>query len=194
MPQHFTDTGELRVVGDNPVMYLYSDSKSDPSTSINLWRVCFSPAGPGNALFWHSEVSGGVRILGDNAELCRWLQGEILRPSLPFKSADLPIGKASFTWNIAMPAHLSATIRSETDVIDLSWYDFDSGFAGHTAPELENGETHGHYAVYFRAKGFEVTRNGETIPGRPGILNRNERELTTTFVALAESWQRYLTG
>ena len=45
MPQHFTDTGELRVVGDNPVMYLYSDSKSDPSTSINLWRRQFFALG-----------------------------------------------------------------------------------------------------------------------------------------------------
>ncbi len=191
MPRHFTDPGELRVVGDNPVMYLHTDSEETPSTSINLWRAVFSPAGPGNVLFWHSDVSGGTRIFTDNPGLCRWLQKEILRPGLPFKSPELPIADATFTWTTAMPGHVSATIRSEADVVDVTWYDLDPGFAGHTEPELENGETHGHYAIYFRARRVEVVRNGAMVPGHAGPLARNEHELTTTFVALAESWQRY---
>jgi len=143
-------------------------------------------------LFWHNEAFGGVKILADNAVLSRWLQDEILRPGLPFKNSRLPIDSASFAWNVALPEYFSATIRSESDVIDVAWSDLDPGFAGHTEPELENGETHGHYAVYFRAKRVKVACNGELISGSPGVLNRNERELTTTFVALAESWQRYL--
>src|SRR5580698_909856 len=101
MPINTTDPGEVRVVGENPVMYLYQGPDPAPSTSLNLWKVRLSPAGAGSALFLHSDLTmGEPRIYADNVELVRFLQEEIIREGQPYKSIAIPVIEAVFseTW------------------------------------------------------------------------------------------------
>src|SRR6476661_2411665 len=68
---------ELILIGENSFIRLSTDNGKSPSTRCSHWRVLWSPAGPGHALFVDSSLVGGVRIYADSVPLARFLQKEI---------------------------------------------------------------------------------------------------------------------
>src|SRR5580658_3904588 len=77
MTQSFTDPGDVVLTGQNPFMMLFSGD-GPPSSIVSFWRVHFSPAGVGHALYVRSEITGGApRIYADNVPLARYIQSEI---------------------------------------------------------------------------------------------------------------------
>ena len=187
-----TDPGEVRVVGENPVMYLYGEPGSAPTSSVNLWRVWFSPAGPGNVLFLHGELTGGEpRVYADNPGLSRFLREEIVRAGQPYKDAGLPVTTASFSPTWLLPWHLTVSVTTPAEEIVVCWHDFEAPFAGRTAPEVASGGAYGHYAVYLPARRAEASLDGRNASGIVQPLLRDGRDIHSAFVALAESWQRY---
>src|SRR5262249_31515548 len=53
---------ELILVGENSFLRLSTDGSQTASTRCSHWRVLWSPAGAGHALFVESGVVGGVRV------------------------------------------------------------------------------------------------------------------------------------
>src|ERR1700685_2657148 len=100
MTQSFTDPGEVVLTGQNPCMMLFS-SDGPPSSIVSFWRVHFSPAGAGHALYVRSEETGGAaRIYADNLPLARYIQSEIYannaRPFGFFAALDIEVVDATF--------------------------------------------------------------------------------------------------
>ena len=90
-----TDPNQVRLTGENSFIRLLDAAEGPQLTRVSHWRILYSPAGPGHALFIQSDVTGGaVRIYADNEAMTRWLQEEIeslLYP--PFADAGLPVGR-----------------------------------------------------------------------------------------------------
>src|SRR6478736_5020666 len=69
------DDSRVLMTGMNLEMRL-SESDDDANSSlVSLWKVVFSPSGPGHALYIKSELTENRwRIYSDNLGLARWLQ------------------------------------------------------------------------------------------------------------------------
>src|SRR4051794_16710535 len=68
---------ELILSGENSFLRLSKDGGQSQATRCSHWRVLWSPAGAGHALFVDSGLVGGVRIHADSVPLARFLQKEI---------------------------------------------------------------------------------------------------------------------
>jgi hypothetical protein len=189
MPINFTDSNELRVIGENPWMMVFDDPEKPASTHVSVWRALMSPAGPGNALFWRSELTNGEpRIYADNPGLARWLQAEIIGGNMPYKDPSLPIVAAEFSRSGALPWYLTERVVAPGEVMEFTWFDFLEAFSGRSDPD--EGETHGHSACYIPAREVRVTLNGVQAKGSPLPRERDGYQWTTCFLAVAESWVR----
>ena len=93
------DANEVRVTGENSFVRLAAGEGGEFTTRASHWRVLYSPAGAGHALFLQSELTDGkVVAYTDNVAVARWLQGEI-EPMLhaPFADTECPVVEASFS-------------------------------------------------------------------------------------------------
>src|SRR5438874_10384469 len=89
---------ELILIGENSFVRLSTDGGKSASTRCSHWRVLWSPAGPGHALFVDSGLVGGVRIYADSVPLVRFLQKEIeYLLHKPFADAGMAVKAATFT-------------------------------------------------------------------------------------------------
>lgn len=192
MPVNFTDPQELRLIGENPWMMLFQDPDDPPTTHVSVWRVQFSPAGPGHVLLWRSELTEGApRIYSDNIALARWLQAELLAGRPPYDDLTLPVAAATFTRLGSLPWFVSERVETADEVMEFTWYDFAEPFSGRSEPD--GRETHGHSACYVPARRVRVTLNGREALGLPAVRQRDGYAMTTCFLALAESWVRVRT-
>lgn len=189
MPVNFTDQNELILIGENPWMMLFQNPDDQPTTHVSAWTVTFSPAGPGHALFWRSELTDDEpRIYSDNITLARWLQKELIGDKLPYKSLNLPVVEAKFSRSGTIPWFITERIEAPGETLEFTWYDFLDSFSGRSDPDA--GETHGHSACYVPARQVRVTRNGRQAVGEPVLRDRDGYQWTSCFLALAESWVR----
>ena len=184
-----TDLNELRLVGANPYMLVHEDPAAPPTTHVSWWRIEVSPAGPGNTLFWYSELTNGEpRVYSDNISLARWLQSEIVNDRMPYKESSLTCVEATFSPHGGVPMPLVLTVDAPGELMQFTWYDFLPGFSGTQTPE--EGDTHGHIACYIPAKGIRVTLNGVEARGGPIDRERDGYPHTSCFLALNEAWTR----
>jgi len=193
MVMNATDQGEVRLTGENPVMRIHTDPDKPPSTRASLWRVHLSPAGPGHVLFLISEelTNNEPVTYTDNLSMCRWLQGEIINQRwAPFNDPALPANYATFSREGDATTFVKETIAGRDDEITLTWYDLMEPFNIQQAPNLDQGQRHGHYALFIPARRIHVTRNGKVAPGAPVPQERDGRPMTSCFLAWAETWVR----
>lgn len=184
-----TDPHQLVLVGENPFMMAMSDDLGSLSTAASLWRVRFSPAGAGHVLYLKSELSGGdVRIYADNIALARWIQAEVMSPRLPFTDLSVSVVEAEFGRTGDIPWFVTETVRSDADVIQLTWFDFLPPYNGKSEPS--DDEIYGHSASYVPARGVRVVYNGVQMPVRPQESQRDGYAATSCFLAQGESWVR----
>src|SRR5438132_12336032 len=88
---------ELILIGENSFVRLSKDGGQSASTRCSHWRVLWSPAGAGHALFVDSSLVGGVRTYADNVPLARLLQNEIEYPlHKPFGDVSVQVSAATF--------------------------------------------------------------------------------------------------
>ena len=87
---------KLILIGENSFVRLSKDGGQSASTRCSHWRVLWSPAGAGHALFVDSSLVGGVRIYADSAPLARFLQKEIeYLLYKPFGDISVPVNAGS---------------------------------------------------------------------------------------------------
>lgn len=194
MTQSFTDPDEVVLSGQNPYMLLFS-GEGPPTSIVSFWRVHFSPAGAGHALYLRSELTGDEpKIYSDNAELARYIQAELYannaRPFGFFADAVLAVTAATFVQTGDARSRITETVTSSDDEIELSWFDFLPAFKGGTAANLEEGRAHGHYALYFPSKSTLLNVNGKTAAGTPKLSDRDGRANASAGLAWSETWVR----
>src|SRR5512132_841322 len=93
------DPNSVVMTGENSFIRLSNDGGSTLTDRVSHWRVLWSPAGQGHAMFIESGlIDKGRAIYADNAGLVRYLQRMI--ESLlhkPCADESLPIIHAEFT-------------------------------------------------------------------------------------------------
>jgi len=116
---------ELILIGENSFVRLTTDDGQSAATRCSHWRVLWSPAGPGHALFVDSSLVNGVRIFGDSVPLARFLQKEIeYLLYKPFGDVAIPVVAATFAREGTPPGVCSEVLRADKDDIRLTWSDF----------------------------------------------------------------------
>ena len=106
----------LILIGENSFIRLSTDGGERGSTRCSHWRVLWTPAGAGHALFVDSGATGGIRIYADSVPLVRFLQKEIeYLLHKPFGDLHLPVIAATFERKARRrkpPASLSTPTRN----------------------------------------------------------------------------------
>jgi hypothetical protein len=164
-----TDPNQVRLTGENSFIRLLEAPDGPQLTRVSHWRILYSPAGAGHALFIESDVTdGAVRIYSDNEALTRWLQGEIeslLYPS--FADAALPVISATFGRVGDTRTAWTETVRSDGDDLSLTWSDFTEPFVLTLGAGSVAGRPHGVYSCFIPARSARVALNGRVAGGRP---------------------------
>src|SRR2546423_10877370 len=93
------DPHEVVMTGEDSFVRLSNDGGTTIPDRVSHWRVLWSPAGQGHALFIESPLLAdkGPKIFSDNAGMTRYLQRHI--ESLlhkPFGDESLPVVDAEF--------------------------------------------------------------------------------------------------
>ena len=183
------DTNEVRVTGENSFIRLAQGEGGEFTTRASHWRVLYSPAGPGHALFLTSELTDDeIAIYSDNIALARWLQEEIesmLHP--PFADTNIPVLEAEFERDGDIRSYMTERVAADDADITLTWYDILEPLAIHAPPGF-NDRSHGVYTIFFPARRAQLSIDGDFAAGNPVPADREGREITSACLAWAESW------
>ena len=181
---------ELILIGENSFVRLSTDGGKTQSSRASHWRVLWSPAGPGHALFVDSALVGGVRIYADSEPLARFLQKEIeYLLHKPFADVSIPVTSATFTREGTPPGICAEVLRAGADEIRLSWSDFVTPF-NFEAPVGFDKRPVGCQTTFFPGRTASLTLNGRKADGDPWRLNRGGKPCTTACLAWCETWFR----
>ncbi|MCD6073754.1 MAG: hypothetical protein K0Q70_637 [Rhodospirillales bacterium] len=196
---NFTDPGEVVLTGQNPFMMLFANADGPPTTAVSFWRVQFSPAGAGHALFLRSEITDGKpRLYTDNPDVARYLQEELYannpRPFGFFADAAIKPIPASFAQLGDARHFITETVATGAEIVTLTWQDFLPAYKGGMAANPETGAKHGHYALYIPARKVRLAINETCAKGEPRASKRDNFDTTSAALAWAETWVRPAKG
>jgi hypothetical protein len=187
-----TDPNQVRLTGENSFIRLQEAADGPQLTRASHWRILYSPAGPGHALFLESDVTGGaVRVYSDNEAMTRWLQGEIERLLYPpFAAEALPVIPAAFARAGDTRTSWTELVTSADEVVALTWAELAEPFVLTLAAGSVPGRPHGVYSCFVPARRARVALNDRVAAGRPFPQRRGDRDGSSACLALSETWVR----
>jgi hypothetical protein len=181
---------ELILIGENSFVRLSKDGGQSASTRCSHWRVLWSPAGAGHALFVDSSLVGGVRIYADSDPLARFLQNEIeYLLYKPFGDVKVAVNAATFAREGTPPGPCAEVVRTDTEEIRVGWSDFLTPF-NFAAPPGFDGRPIGVQTTFFPANAASLSLNSRKAEGHPWRMDRGGKHSTTACLAWCETWFR----
>lgn len=181
---------QLILIGENSFIRLTTDNGQSAATRCSHWRVLWSPAGAGHALFIDSALTSGVRIFADSVPLARFLQKEIEHLLYkPFGDGAIPVVSAAFAREGSPFTPCAEIIRADKDELRMNWSDFLSPF-NFEAPVGFDNRPIGCQTTFFPAQAAFVSLNGRRADGAPWRLDRGGTPCTTACLAWCETWFR----
>jgi hypothetical protein len=178
------------MTGENSFVRLSNDNGNTIPERVSHWRVLWSPAGQGHALFIESTLLKQKCIYSDNAGVARFLQRTIellLHP--PFADGGLPIVDAKFDRTGNSLSTVEERIVSARDQIVLTWWDFMAPFVLTMPPGAMNRPL-GVYSTFIPARSAQLSINGQAAPGRVFPQERGGRPSSSCVLAWSETWVR----
>jgi hypothetical protein len=187
------DENRVILTGENPFIRLCESDDSPPSTDASLWRVIFSPTGPGHALYLKSELTENRwRIYSDNEALARWLQSTVQgRLNAETSDTAIPIIVASFAATGDVRTRWTERVSAEDEEIVLTWSEIGDPLLLCTQPRDELVRPYGVTTVLIPALDGRISRNETEAVGRAWPLAREGRPFSTCALAFSESWTEY---
>ena len=186
------DPHDVVMTGENSFVRLSHDGGKTMTDRVSHWRVLWSPAGQGHAMFIESPlVEGGPVIYADNAGVARFLQRTIevmLHP--PFADESLPIIDAEFERTGHSLATVEERITSDDDAIVLSWWDLMKPFILTVPPGAMPNRPLGVYSTFIPARSAQLCVNGEASRARVFPQERSGKPSSSCCLAWSESWTR----
>ncbi|MEW6688614.1 MAG: hypothetical protein AB1452_05910 [Pseudomonadota bacterium] len=179
------------MTGENSFIRLSEDGGKTIAERVSHWRVLWSPAGQGHALFIESSLTGkGPRIYTDNAGVARFLQRTIeCLLHAPFADESLPIVDAQFTRGGNSLSTVEERIVSRSDEILLSWWDLIAPFVLTMPPGAMNRPL-GVYSTFLPAKSAQLSVNGKAATAKVFPQERGGRPSSSCCLAWSETWTR----
>ena len=187
--ERMVDPHEVVMTGENSFIRLSDDGGKTIISRVSHWRVLWSPAGQGHALFSQldSEI---VRVYADNAGVARYLQRSIeALLHKPFADESLPITHAEFTRHGDCLSTVEERVKSAKEEIVLSWWDLMAPFILTMPPGAMNRPL-GVYSTFLPARSAQLSVNAKAAPGKVFLMDRFGRPASSCCLAWSESWTR----
>jgi len=179
------------MTGENSFIRLSNDGGKTLVERVSHWRVLWSPAGQGHALFIEGSLTGkGPRLYADNAGMARYLQRMI--ESLLYKEfADetLPVIDAEFERSGNSLSTVEERIVSSDDEIILSWWDLMPPYVLTMPPGAMNRPL-GVYSTFLPARSAQLSVNGEAGTGKVFPQERFGKASSSCCLAWSETWTK----
>jgi hypothetical protein len=187
------DPHDVVMTGENSFVRLSVDEGKTINERVSHWRVLWSPAGQGHALFIESaSLTGGKpRIYADNPGVARYLQRQIeVLLHKPFSDESLPIAQAQFSRGGDSLSTVWERAVSRDEEILLSWWDLMKPFILTMPPGAMNRPI-GVYSTFLPAKSAQLSLNGKVgAPGKVFAQERFGKPSSSCCLAWSESWTR----
>jgi len=176
------------MTGENSFIRLSDDGGNTINDRVSHWRVLWSPAGQGHALFIESSLLNKTRIYADNAAVARFLQRTIeVLLHKPFADESLPVIDAKFERSGNSLSTVEERIVSRTDEIILAWWDFMAPFVLTMPPGMMNRPL-GVYSTFIPAKSAQLSVNGQAANASVFPQERGGRPSSSCVLAWSETW------
>ena len=177
------------MTGENSFIRLSNDGGATLTDRVSHWRVLWSPAGQGHAMFIESPlVDKGRAVYADNAGLARYLQ-RMIESILhkPFADESLPIVDAEFHRSGHSLATVEERITTNDEEIVLAWWDLIDPFILTMPPGAMNRPL-GVYSTFIPARSAQLSVNGEAAKGKVFAQERFGKRSSSCCLAWSESW------
>lgn len=186
------DPNKVLLVGENSFIRLFDKQGGTEITRASHWRILYSPAGPGHALFLTSNnlTEGNARIYSDNLAMARWLQDDMESMFYPpFADKNIPVADADFDKSGNAFTWWTETLESVTDSITLTW----SGLASESmmarvGPNERPNRPLGLYSCFTPAAEGRVELNGNFADGKAYPEKLGDATISSASLAWGESW------
>lgn len=185
------DPNNVVMTGENSFIRLSNDGGKTLTDRVSHWRVLWSPAGQGHALFIESALTGDKpRIYADNAGVARFLQRTIeVMLYKPFADESLPIIDAEFERTGNSLSTVEERALSGEDEIVLHFWDLMAPFIL-TVPPGAMDRPLGVFSTFIPARGAQLSVNDETATGKVFLMDRFGKPASSCCLAWSESWTR----
>jgi len=184
------DPHEVVMTGENSFVRLSKDEGKTLLNRVSHWRVLWSPAGQGHAMFIESPLTDGIKVYSDNAGMTRYLQRHIeTLLHKPFADESLPIVDAVFSRTGNSLSTVEERVVSTDDEIIMSWWDLMTPFIL-TMPPGAMGRPLGVYSTFIPARSAQLSVNGEAASGKPFPQERSGKPSSSCCLAWSESWTK----
>lgn len=192
MPEaRMVDSHDVVMTGENSFIRLSNDGGKTIVDRVSHWRVLWSPAGQGHALFIESPLTGkGPRCYADNAGVARFLQRSIeTLLHAPFADESLAIIDAEFERSGDSLSTLEERVVSRDDEVILSYWDLMTPFILTMPPGAMNRPL-GVYSTFLPARSAQLSVNGAAATAKVFLMDRFGKPASSCCLAWSESWTR----
>ncbi|MBI3371026.1 MAG: hypothetical protein HY017_04600 [Betaproteobacteria bacterium] len=192
MPEpQMVDPHDVVMTGENSFIRLSEDGGKTVADRVSHWRVLWSPAGQGHALFIESPLTGkGPRVYADNGGVARFLQRTIeVMLHKPFADESLPVIDAEFERTGNSLSTIEERVVSDEDEIILGYWDLMAPFVL-TLPPGAMDRPLGVYSTFLPARGAQLSVNGEAASAKLFLQDRFGKPGSSCSLAWSETWTR----
>jgi len=185
------DPHDVVMTGENSFIRLSNDGGNTIVERVSHWRVLWSPAGQGHALFIESSLTGkGPRVYADNPGVARYLQRTIETLLWKgFADESLPVIHAGFSRGGDSLSTVEERIVSREDEIVLAWWDLVKPFILTMPPGAMNRPL-GVYSTFIPARSAQLSVNGRAAAAAVFPMERFGKPASSCCLAWSESWTR----
>jgi hypothetical protein len=176
------------VAGENPAITLRGQEGGEPLTSVNFWRVHWSPVGAGAVCFITVNAPGAENLriaLYDNPKVLQYVTSELMSSLSPtFNTPPFTPHAGKITQSGDMVNERKETCASERYTVELTWRGFSEARWIDIKPGAETSMT---FAMVM-ATGADVVINGRKAPGN--VFRGGPGAFPPSFLAVNETWRR----
>ena len=185
------DPHDVVMTGENSFIRLSNDGGKTIDERVSHWRVLWSPAGQGHALFIESTLTGSTpRVYADNPGVARYLQRTIETLLWKgFADESLPITDAVFTRGGDALSTMHERVSARDAEIVLSWWDLMKPFILTMPPGAMNRPL-GVYSTFIPARSAQLSVNGRAASAAVFPMERFGKPASSCCLAWSESWTR----
>jgi len=185
------DPHDVVMTGENSFIRLSNDGGKTIADRVSHWRVLWSPAGQGHALFIESPLTGKEpRVYTDNAGVARFLQRTIeVLLYKDFASESLPLIDAEFERSGNSLSTVEERVISDEDEIILSYWDLMAPFVL-TMPPGAMDRPIGVYSTFLPARSAQLSVNSEAATAKVFLQDRFGKPGSSCCLAWSETWTR----
>jgi len=185
------DPHDVVMTGENSFIRLSNDGGKTIDERVSHWRVLWSPAGQGHALFIESSLTGkGPRLYADNPGMARYLQRTIeVLLWKDFAAEALPVIPARFSRSGDSLSTVEERIESRDEEIVLAWWDLIKPFVLTMPPGAMNRPL-GVYSTFIPARSAQLSVNGRAAASAVFPMERFGKPASSCCLAWSETWTR----